>query len=175
MALPSGREILWEYAHNPNVPESGCVARVRPCDYVEADVSDEVAQLFGGDPSVITWRAPTSWEWPSPLGYGARHRRRDLDDAVVSLSLADYRAVHHLVTRELAIQTSRVGQRSTLVPDATFQLALAWSDEHLNRFVIHGREYGVWHAGGIGFRDDPRHVRLANLGLRVRERLLYGV
>ena len=43
----------------------------------------------------------------------------------------------------------------------------------MNRFVIHGREYGVWHDGGIGFRDDPRHVRLANLGLRVRERFLY--
>jgi len=50
---------------------------------------------------------------------------------------------------------------------------LGWSDEHLNRFVIHGREYGVWHDGGIGFRNDPRHVRLANLGLRVRERFLY--
>jgi Plasmid pRiA4b ORF-3-like protein len=55
----------------------------------------------------------------------------------------------------------------------TLQTALGWSDEHLNRFVIHGREYGVWHDGGIGFRDDPRHVRLANLGLRVRERFLY--
>jgi len=26
---------------------------------------------------------------------------------------------------------------------ATLQLTLGWSDEHLNRFVIHGREYGV--------------------------------
>jgi hypothetical protein len=56
---------------------------------------------------------------------------------------------------------------------ATFQLALGWSDEHLNRFVIHGREYGLWHDGGIGFRDDPRHVRLADLRLRVGERFLY--
>ena len=43
----------------------------------------------------------------------------------------------------------------------------------MNRFVIHAREYGVSHDGGIGFRDDPRHVRLADLGLRVRERFLY--
>jgi pRiA4b ORF-3-like protein len=56
---------------------------------------------------------------------------------------------------------------------ATFQLALGWSDEHLNRFVIYGREYGVWHAGGLGFRDDPRRVRLADLGLRARERFVY--
>jgi hypothetical protein len=38
---------------------------------------------------------------------------------------------------------------------------------------IQGREYGVWHDGGLGFRDNPRHVRLADLGLRVRERFLY--
>jgi Plasmid pRiA4b ORF-3-like protein len=56
---------------------------------------------------------------------------------------------------------------------ASLQLVLGWSDEHLNRFAIHGREYGVCHDGGIGFRDNPRHVHLANLGLRVRERFLY--
>src|SRR5207244_4407541 len=56
---------------------------------------------------------------------------------------------------------------------ASLQRVLGWSDDHLNRFIIHGREYGVWHDGEIGFRDDPRHVRLANLGLRVRERFLY--
>jgi len=44
---------------------------------------------------------------------------------------------------------------------------------HLNRFVIHGREYGVNHDGGIGFRDDPRQVRLVDLGLRVGERFVY--
>ncbi len=56
---------------------------------------------------------------------------------------------------------------------ATLQTAFGWTDEHLNRFVIHGREYGVSHDGGIGFRDDPRHVRLADPGLRARERFLY--
>jgi hypothetical protein len=30
--------------------------------------------------------------------------------------------------------------------------------------------HGVWHDGGIGFRDNPRHVHLVDLGLRVRER-----
>jgi hypothetical protein len=39
---------------------------------------------------------------------------------------------------------------------ATLQLALGWTDEHLNRFVIHGREYGVAHIGGMSFGDDPR-------------------
>src|SRR5712692_3465290 len=79
------------------------------------------------------------------------------------------RAVSPLIWRRLLVRSN-----STIADlHVTLQLALGWSDEHLNRFVIHGREYGVWHDGGIGFRDDPRHVRLTNLGLRVRERFLY--
>ena len=79
------------------------------------------------------------------------------------------RGVSPLVWRRLLIRSNNT------IADlhATFQLAFGWSDEHLNRFVIHGREYGVWHDGGIGFRDDPRRVRLADLGLRVGERFLY--
>jgi len=79
------------------------------------------------------------------------------------------RGVSPLIWRRLLVRSD-----STIADlHATFQLALGWSDEHLNRFVIRGHECGVWHDGGIGFRDDPRHVCLANLGLRVRERFLY--
>jgi Plasmid pRiA4b ORF-3-like protein len=79
------------------------------------------------------------------------------------------RGVSPLIWRRLHVRSD-----STIADlHASLQRALGWSDEHLNRFVIHGREYGVWHDGGIGFRDDPRHVRLADLGLRVRERFLY--
>jgi hypothetical protein len=56
---------------------------------------------------------------------------------------------------------------------AIFQVVLGWTDEHLHRFVIHGKDYGISQIGGIGFRDDPHRVRLADLGLRVRERFLY--
>jgi hypothetical protein len=79
------------------------------------------------------------------------------------------RGVSPLIWRRLLVRSD-----STIADlHASLQLVLGWSDEHLNRFVIHGREYGVWHDGGIGFGDDPRHVRLANLGLRVSERFLY--
>jgi Plasmid pRiA4b ORF-3-like protein len=79
------------------------------------------------------------------------------------------RSVSPLIWRRLLVRSN-----STIAElHATFQRVLGWSDEHLNRFVIHGREYGVWHDGGIGFRDNPRHVRLADLPLRVRERFLY--
>ena len=73
------------------------------------------------------------------------------------------RGVSPLIWRRLLIRSD-----STIADlHASLQLVLGWSDEHLNRFVIQGREYGVWHDGGIGFRDNPRHVRLADLGLRV--------
>jgi Plasmid pRiA4b ORF-3-like protein len=80
-------------------------------------------------------------------------------EAVVYQLRVILRGVSPLIWRRLLVRSD-----STIADlHATFQLALGWSDEHLNRFVIHGHEYGVWHDGGIGFRDDPRHVRLANL------------
>jgi Plasmid pRiA4b ORF-3-like protein len=53
---------------------------------------------------------------------------------------------------------------------AVLQTAFGWSGEHLHRFVIHGREYGISYVGGPGFRDDARQVRLGELGLRLGER-----
>ncbi len=49
---------------------------------------------------------------------------------------------------------------------ATLQAALGWSDDHPQRFVLPGRQYGD------GGRTDPRRVRLIDLGLRVGERSL---
>ena len=53
------------------------------------------------------------------------------------------------------------------------QIAMGWSNEHLNRFTIHGKHYGVYHPGGIIFNDDPAQVCLADLQLREREKFLY--
>ncbi|NEQ47809.1 MAG: plasmid pRiA4b ORF-3 family protein [Leptolyngbya sp. SIOISBB] len=53
------------------------------------------------------------------------------------------------------------------------QIAMGWSDDHLNRFTIHGKEYGVYHSGGIGFSDDPEMVQLADLQLRERKKFGY--
>jgi hypothetical protein len=49
----------------------------------------------------------------------------------------------------------------------TLQVAFGWSDEHLHRFVIHGRLYGA------DSLFDSHRVRLGDLGLRLRERFLY--
>jgi hypothetical protein len=57
----------------------------------------------------------------------------------------------------------------------TIQIAMGWSDSHLHRFHIHGKDYGVAHEGGLTFSDDPNRVRLAQFGFRLRERFLYEV
>jgi Plasmid pRiA4b ORF-3-like protein len=55
----------------------------------------------------------------------------------------------------------------------TLQTAFDWSDDHLHRFLIHGKQYGVAYLDGITFRDDPRLIKLSDLGLRVKEKFLY--
>jgi hypothetical protein len=73
------------------------------------------------------------------------------------------RGVSPLIWRRLLVRSD-----STVADlHATLQIALGWSGEHLHRFVIQGRQYR--HDGYI----DPRRVRLAALGLRIRERFLY--
>ncbi len=53
------------------------------------------------------------------------------------------------------------------------QIAMGWSDSHLHRFRIHGKDYGVCHEGGIGFNDNADRVYLADFQFRLRERFLY--
>jgi hypothetical protein len=55
----------------------------------------------------------------------------------------------------------------------TLQIAVGWSDTHLNRFHIHGKDFGVYHIGGMGFADNPEHIYLSGFGFRIRERFLY--
>ena len=55
----------------------------------------------------------------------------------------------------------------------TIQIAMGWSDSHLHRFHIHGKDYGVAHEGGLTFSDDPERVLLGQFGFRLRERFLY--
>ena len=48
----------------------------------------------------------------------------------------------------------------------TLQLVMGWSDKHLHRSVLHGKDYGSSQIGGIGFSDDPHQVQLADFGFR---------
>ena len=53
------------------------------------------------------------------------------------------------------------------------QIAFGWSDFHLHRFRIHGRDYGVNRVGGLWFSRDARTVRLVDFQYRADERFLY--
>ncbi len=53
------------------------------------------------------------------------------------------------------------------------QIVMGWTDSHLHRFVIHGKDYGIALIGGISFSDDPSLVKLSNFGWREKERFLY--
>lgn len=48
-----------------------------------------------------------------------------------------------------------------------------WSGEHLHRFRIHGRDYGIPQCGGIVFDEDARRVPLSRFRLHCGERFRY--
>jgi len=79
------------------------------------------------------------------------------------------RGVSPLIWRRLLIpaDTTIAGLHAVL------QIAYGWTGTHLHRFVVQGREYGIGYVGGPGFGDDPRRVRLGDLGLRRTERFTY--
>ena len=53
------------------------------------------------------------------------------------------------------------------------QITMGWSDDHLHRFRIHGKEYGIARMGGLSLSDDPGTVRLKDFQFRINERFLY--
>ena len=53
------------------------------------------------------------------------------------------------------------------------QITMGWSDDHLHRFRIHGKQYGIARLGGLSFSDDPDAVRLRDFCFRINERFLY--
>jgi Plasmid pRiA4b ORF-3-like protein len=55
----------------------------------------------------------------------------------------------------------------------TLQIAFGWSDFHLHRFRIHGKDFGVSRRGGPSFYQEAHQVRLAEFQFRPGERFLY--
>jgi hypothetical protein len=83
----------------------------------------------------------------------------------------------HLWIRQISPMIWRrvlVHRESTLAQlHDVIQIVFGWSDEHLHRFRIHGRDYGVRRDGGPGFSQDARQVRLGDFRFRPNERFLY--
>jgi hypothetical protein len=78
------------------------------------------------------------------------------------------RGISPLIWRRLLVRSDS----SLAQLHETLQVAFGWEDVHLNRFEIHGREYGVYRDGGPSFRD-ARKVTLTDLKLRRSERFIY--
>jgi Plasmid pRiA4b ORF-3-like protein len=53
------------------------------------------------------------------------------------------------------------------------QLLMGWDDDHLHRFRIHGRDYGIAYIGGASFDEDAATVPLSQFGFHPTERFLY--
>lgn len=53
------------------------------------------------------------------------------------------------------------------------QISMGWGDYHLNQFNIWGKDYGVYHDGGMSFPDNPKKVYLKDFHFRVNEKFEY--
>ena len=55
-----------------------------------------------------------------------------------------------MIWRRLLVRSdSSLGDLHTII-----QIAFGWSDTHLHRFRIHGRNYGISRVGGLSFSQD---------------------
>ncbi|MHC4534847.1 MAG: plasmid pRiA4b ORF-3 family protein [Planctomycetota bacterium] len=55
----------------------------------------------------------------------------------------------------------------------TLQIAMGWTDLHLHKFIIHGKQYGVPQIGGIWFSDNLDQVKLGDFCFYEKERFVY--
>src|SRR5215471_971289 len=55
----------------------------------------------------------------------------------------------------------------------TLQIAFGWTDDHLHRFLIRGKPYGIARSGGIGFDDNPHQVQLRDFHFHWKETWVY--
>src|SRR6266540_1448562 len=79
------------------------------------------------------------------------------------------RQISPMIWRRLLVRSdSSLGNLHDII-----QIAFAWSDAHLHRLRIHGRDYGVSRVGGLWFAHDARAVRLDSFQFRLNERFLY--
>jgi hypothetical protein len=91
------------------------------------------------------------------------------DDPIYQLKIVLTR-ISPMIWRRLRVRGSTtIAELHSIV-----QIAMGWEDEHLNRFHIYAKAYGVYHDGGMTFDDDPRTVRLSDFQFRQNDRFQYA-
>ena len=73
----------------------------------------------------------------------------ELPNTVVYQLKITLRGISPLIWRRLLVRA----ETSLAELHHILQLALGWTNSHLHRFIIHGKEYGIAYEGGIGFAD----------------------
>jgi hypothetical protein len=79
------------------------------------------------------------------------------------------RDVHPAVWRRVRL----VDSLSVADLHQVIQVLMGWEDDHLHRFRIHGRDYGITYIGGPMFAEDASAVPLSRFAFRPGERFLY--
>ena len=54
-----------------------------------------------------------------------------------------------------------------------FQIAMNWDDDHLHKFRIYGKEYGIYYPGGVLYSDDPDDVHVEQFKFEPGDRFIY--
>ena len=66
------------------------------------------------------------------------------------------RGLHPVIWRRILVNGN------TTIADLHYiiQISMYWSDTYLNCFNIRGKNYGIYHSGGLTFEDDPNEICL---------------
>ena len=79
------------------------------------------------------------------------------------------RGVSPMIWRRLRIN----GSMSLADFHQVIQIVFGWDDEHLHRFHIYGKDYGIAYAGGLSFSDDAHLVFIDDFAFDVGDRFTY--
>jgi len=79
------------------------------------------------------------------------------------------RGVSPMVWRRLRVP----GTTSLARLHDSIQIINGWDDEHLNQFRIFGKDYGVYHDGGISFNDDAHTIYIDDFEFDAGDKFTY--
>ncbi len=79
------------------------------------------------------------------------------------------RGVSPMVWRRLSVP----GTASLAMLHDSIQIINGWDDTYLNQFRIFGKNYGVYHDGGISFNDNARTVYVDDFEFNVGDKFSY--
>ena len=99
----------------------------------------------------------------------------DAEDATEATGPIIYQLKVHLIGISPMIWRRFLVSGDSTLSDLHYilQLVMGWSDYHLNCFVIHGKRYGVDNSSCFFICEDTDQIRVADLGLREREKFRY--